>query len=70
MENKISISSNESYKNSNNLQINYDSIPSINKIYLSNEDYIKLFYNSKNCGINVNFPLNVVYNKKKTKPSK
>ena len=70
MEYKLPISSNESYKNINNLQLNYDSNPNINNIYLSNEDYIKLYYNSKNCGLNVNFPLNVVYNKRKSKPSK
>ena len=70
MEYKLPISSNESYKNINNLQLNYDSNPNINNVYLSNEDYIKLYYNSKNCGLNVNFPLNVVYNKKKSKPSK
>ena len=70
MENKLPISSNESYKKNNNVNINYNTIPNINKFYLSNEDYIKLFYNSKNCGLNVNFPLNVVYNKKKSKTSK
>ena len=70
MEYKLPISSNESYKNIKNLQLNYDSNPNINNVYLSNEDYIKLYYNSKNCGLNVNFPLNVVYNKKKSKPSK
>ncbi len=40
------------------------------KAYLSNDDYIKLFYNSKNGGLNKNFPLNVIYNKKKSKSTK
>ena len=71
MENKLSqITSNESNKNNNNLQIYNYSIPNINKMYLTNEIYIKLFYSSKNCGFNKNFPLNVVYNKKKSKTSK
>ena len=71
MENNLSqiINPNESNKNNNNLQIkNYYYI--INKKYLSNDDYIKLFYNSKNCGLNKNFPLNVLYNKRKSKSSK
>ena len=40
------------------------------KILLSNEDYKTLFYNSKNNGLNKNFPLNVIYNKKKSKNTK
>ncbi len=39
-------------------------------IFLSNEDYKTLFYNSKNNGLNKNFPLNVIYNKKKSKNTK
>ena len=72
MENELSqkISSNGISKKNNNLQINDDSIPNINTLYLSNEIYIKLFYNSKNSGLNKNFPLNVIYNKKKSKTSK
>ena len=71
MENNLSqiINPNESNKNNNNLQIKNDYYI-INKKYLSNDDYIKLFYNSKNCGLNKNFPLNVVYNKRKSKSSK
>ena len=39
--------------------------------YLSNNDYIKLFYNKKNTSYNNNcFPLNVTYNKKKKKQKK
>ena len=40
------------------------------KIFLSNEDYKTLFYNSKNNGLNKNFQLNVIYNKKKSKNTK
>ena len=71
MENNLSqiINPNESNKNNNNLQIKNDYYI-INKKYLSNDDYIKLFYNSKNCGLNKNFPLNVVYSKRKSKSSK
>ena len=63
MENELSqkISSNGISKKNNNLQINDDSIPNINTLYLSNEIYIKLFYNSKNSGLNKNFPLNVIF---------
>ena len=38
--------------------------------YLSNDDYIRLLYNLKNNGTNINFPLNVIYNKKKSKNTK
>ena len=43
---------------------------STNKTYLTNEEYIKLFYNSNNNGVNKNFPLNVIHNQKKTKNGK
>ena len=42
----------------------------MNKSYLSNDDYIKLFYNSKNSGLNKNFSLNVIYTKRKSKSTK
>ena len=41
-----------------------------NKAYLTNEEYIKLFYNSNNTGVNTNFPLNVIHNQKKAKNGK
>ena len=64
------ISTNESSKNSNNIQIKFKYLPNNNQTFLSNEDYIKLFYNSKNSGLNKNFSLNVIYNKRKTKSTK
>ena len=64
------ISTNESSMNSNNIQTKYNYFSNINQTFLSNEDYIKLFYNSKNGGLNKNFSLNVIYNKKKSKNTK
>ena len=71
MENKSiqTILSNETFKNININKIKNHS-HNAKKNYLSNEDYIKLFYNSKNNGINKNFPLNVIYNKRKSKSLK
>ena len=43
---------------------------STNKAFLTNEEYIKLFYNSKNNGVNKNFPLNVIHNQKREKNGK
>ena len=48
----------------------YTNLSDTNKKYLSNDDYIRLLYNSKNNGTNINFPLNIIYNKKKTKNTK
>ena len=71
MEQKLSqLISNDPSKNKNNIQIQYNNLNNINKFYLSNDDYIKMFYNSKNSGLNKNFPLNVIYNKRKSKNSK
>ena len=69
MEQKSSqeISSNEPSKSTNNIQVKSNYFSIINKNCLSNDDYIKLFYNSKNSGLNKNFALNVIYNKRKSK---
>ena len=67
MENNLS--NKESQKRNNNIFSN-KYLSNINITYLSNDDYIKLFYNSKNNGTNANFPLNVIYNKKKYKNTK
>ena len=48
----------------------YNIFSDTNRKYLSNDDYIRLLYNSKNNGTNINFPLNVIYNKKKSKNTK
>ncbi len=48
----------------------YNNLSYNNEKYLTNDDYIRLFYNSKNNGTNINFPLNVIYNKKKSKNTK
>ena len=61
--------SNESSNNSNIGQKEYN-FPNVNNYYLNNDAYIELFYNSKNKGLNKNFPLNVIYNKRKTKNTK
>ena len=39
----------------------------VNNNSLTNEEYIKLFYNSNNAGVNKNFSLNVIRNKNKSK---
>ena len=72
MEHKLSQGKliNESSKNIDNAQINNYYLFNSTNIYITNEDYIKLFYNSKNSGLNKNFPLNVIYNKKKPKSTK
>ena len=64
------LSNNEFSKSSNNIKSIYNYLSIMNKTYLSNDDYIKLFYNSKNSGINKNFSLNVIYNKRKSKSTK
>ena len=72
MEQKLSEekSSNDPSNNTNNIQMKYNYFSIINKNCLSNDDYIKLFYNSKNSGLNKNFDLNVIYNKSKSKSTK
>ena len=64
------ISKNESSKSFNNILTIYKYLSTMNKSYLSNDDYIKLFYNSKNIGLNKNFSLNVIYSKRKSKSMK
>ena len=64
------LSNNEFSKSCNNIKNIYNYLSIMNKTYLSNDDYIKLFYNSKNSGINKNFSLNVIYNKRKSKSTK
>ena len=68
MESKLTqvISTNET----TNMKTKYNYWPNINQTFLTNEDYIKLFYNSKNSGLNKNFALNVIYNKRKSKATK
>ena len=58
--------SNESFKSININKIKNYSL-NVKRNYLTNEEYIKLFYNSKNNGINKNFALHVTFNKKKSK---
>ena len=53
--------SNKSDKNNDNVNLY------VNKNYLTNEEYIKLFYNSNNAGVNKNFSLNIIRNKNKSK---
>ena len=64
------IPDNESSKSCNNILTIYKYLSNMNKSYLSNDDYIKLFYNSKNSGLNKNFSLNVIYTKRKSKSMK
>ena len=61
---------NESSKSCKNILTIYKYLSNLNKSFLSNEDYIKLFYNSKNSGLNKNFSLNVIYHKRKSKSTK
>ena len=55
--------SNKSDKNNYNDNVNLY----VNNNCLTNEEYIKLFYNSNNAGVNKNFSLNVIRNKNKSK---
>ena len=52
-------------KNSNKNKDNIDL--ALNNGFLTNEEYIKLFYNSNNAGVNKNFSLNVIRGKNKPK---
>ena len=52
-------------KNSNKNKDNIDL--ALNNDFLTNEEYIKLFYNSNNAGVNKNFSLNVIRDKNKPK---
>ena len=52
-------------KNSNKNKDNIDL--ALNNGFLTNEEYIKLFYNSNNAGVNKNFSLNVIRDKNKPK---
>ena len=77
MDNKKNLDSlkNESHNNNNkntddNVNNNNNANLSINNICLTNEEYIKLFYNSKNEGINKNFSLNKVHDKCKSNNEK
>jgi len=55
-------------KNSNKNKDNIDL--ALNNDFLTNEEYIKLFYNSNNAGVNKNFSLNVIRDKNKPKNEK
>ena len=52
-------------KNNNKNKDNIDL--ALNNDFLTNEEYIKLFYNSNNAGVNKNFSLNVIRDKNKPK---
>ena len=39
----------------------------VNNCCLTNDEYIKLFYNSKNSGVNKNFPIKVIRDNYNTK---
>ena len=56
--------------NKNNINNPEKQIPKENNNHLTNDEYIKLFYNSNNAGINKNFPLNVIHNSYKSKIGK
>ena len=55
-------------KNNNKNKDNIDL--ALNNDFLTNEEYIKLFYNSNNAGVNKNFSLNVIRDKNKPKNEK
>ena len=56
--------------NNNNINNPGKHIQKENSNYLTNDEYIKLFYSSNNAGVNKNFPLNVIHNSYKTKNAK
>ena len=66
LKNETSNNINKSDNNVNKSNANL----SINNFCLTNEEYIKLFYNSKNEGTNKNFSLNKVYEKCKSNNEK
>ena len=68
--NKINQDSSNNKPNNNNINNPERHIPKENNNHLTNEEYIKLFYNLNNAGVNKNFPLNVIHNSYKTKNGK
>ena len=64
---------NESFKNNNDKNkdnINNNVYLPVNNCCLTNDEYIKLFYNSNNSGVNKNFPLKVIRETFKSKQGK
>lgn len=68
--NKNKQDSSNNKPNNNNINNPEKYIQKENNNYLTNDEYIKLFYNSNNAGVNKNFPLNVIHNSYKTKTGK
>ena len=64
------VSSNNSTNNNNdNINDNNGHFPENNN-YMTNDEYIKLFYNSNNAGVNRNFKLNVFHGDNKSNKGK
>ena len=68
--NRIKQDSSNNKPNNNNINNPEQHIQKVNNNHLTNDEYIKLFYNSNNAGVNKNFPLNVIHNSYKTKNGK
>jgi hypothetical protein len=71
MENNKNHQESSNNKNNNNNMDNSEHHEQKDNInHLTNEEYIKLFYNSNNAGVNKNFPLNVKHNSYNNKNAK
>lgn len=62
MENNKNHQKSSNNKKNNNMNNTENHEQKDNNNHLTNEEYIKLFYNSNNAGVNKNFPLNVKHN--------
>ena len=68
--NKNNQDSSNNKPNSNNINNPDQHVQKRSNEHLTNDEYIKLFYNSNNAGVNKNFPLNVIHNSYKSKNGK
>ena len=70
MENNKNHQESSNNKKNNNMNNTENHEQKDNNNHLTNEKYIKLFYNSNNAGVNKNFPLNVKHNSYNNKNGK
>jgi len=70
MENNKNHQESSNNKKNNNMDNSEHHEQKDNINHLTNEEYIKLFYNSNNAGVNKNFPLNVKHNSYNNKNAK
>jgi len=70
MENNKNHQESSNNKKNNNMNNTENHEQKDNNNHLTNEEYINLFYNSNNAGVNKNFPLNVKHNSYNNKNGK